>query len=81
MHKAEVTDYRQVSNGAIAIHGRCCRDPATDSIATIYLTGGETEAEIQALVQEHLGRIEARHAAVEKARELLEALKTKKEQK
>jgi hypothetical protein len=81
MHKAGVIDHRQISNGAIAVRGRCCGDPATDSTATIYLTGAETEAEIQALIQEHLGRIEARHAAVEKAREVLEALEAKKEQK
>ena len=61
MHVTEIVNQKQVSDGAVAVTVRCCKNPLTDSVITIYGIGTTTSPEkLLADVDKHHDKVAAK---------------------
>lgn len=76
VHKAKVVGAPIVlSDGAIAIVGRCCDDPLTDSTCTIYKLHELDTVQVQQQIEGHLGNMEMKHLAKDRAQNAIAAMR------
>lgn len=72
-HQVEVTQTKQLSDGAIAVCIRCCDMDMSDSWHTIY-TSGKTQEDIQSEVDARMADVAALHDATEMASSVAQSL-------
>jgi hypothetical protein len=70
-HVAKVIEKKQLSDGAIAIRLRCCGDPSTDSIATLYV---KADTDVAAWAAKEKTRVQDAHARMLAAHVALDSL-------
>ena len=70
-HTAKTIEFKQLSDGALAVRVRCCDDETTDSWHTVYDIGAMTEEQLDAWEASCLESKQAHHASVEKALKFL----------
>lgn len=72
-HTLEVTETKQLSDGAIAVCIRCCDNLMSDSWHTIY-TAGKTQADVQSEVDARMADVAALHDAMQTANSVADSL-------
>ncbi len=76
-HKTEVVNVKQLTDEAISIHIRCCDDPKSDSVLTVYGVANMTPEQMEAQVVAHHDRVAAKHQGMVSGKQHLEALVTR----
>lgn len=71
-HAAKQIHIKELSDGAIAVHMRCCGDESTDQWHTLYVKPETTEREISDFLAYAKTSCERMHAARCKARAIIE---------
>jgi hypothetical protein len=76
MHKTEIVEIKQASDECLAVRIRCCDDPLTDSVLTVY-RGDENR--LAADIEKHHDKVAAKHAGMQSGKHLLDTvvMKTK----
>lgn len=72
-HTLEITETKQLADGAIAVCIRCCDNQMSDSWHTIY-TAGKTQEDIQTLIDQRMADVAALHDATQTAASLANSL-------
>lgn len=75
-HTTRVVEIKQISDEAITVRVRCCANPKTDSVLTIYGVAGQTKEQIEAQIDKHHDRVAGKCAGMATARTHLESLAT-----
>ncbi len=77
-HQTEVVKTEHTHDDAIAVTVRCCGNPKTDAVLTIYNAHKLTAEQVAAKVDKHHDQVSARHAGVQEMLQHLSTLKTLK---
>ena len=66
-HTSKLVEVIHVADEALAVRVRCCDDPTTDSVHTIYGLHNLSEADIDVQITQHKARVETKHEAKQRA--------------
>jgi hypothetical protein len=70
-HTTEIVNTKQCSDESIAITIRCCDDPQTDSVLTVYGVSKLSEKQLAADVNKHHDRVALKHDGMQSGKHLL----------
>ena len=76
-HTTEIISTKQLSDEAVSVRVRCCGNPATDSVLTIYGVGKITEKQLTADINKHHDRVATKCHGMQSGRALLNAMVAK----
>jgi hypothetical protein len=80
-HKAEIIEIQDLSDGALAVRARCCDDPLTDSVHTVYNLHAKEDLEIEREMADHAMNVEQKHQALIRKKAVIEKFKQKQKDK
>jgi len=73
-HKTEIIRTQQLSDESLAVTIRCCGDPLTDNVWTIYNVGNLSEQTLAETIDKHHDRTAAKHAGMTSGKHLLDTV-------
>jgi hypothetical protein len=73
-HTTKIVRTQQMSDEALAITIRCCGNPKTDSVLTIYDVGKLSPSQLEADVDKHHDRVSQKCQAMNSGKALLVGL-------
>jgi hypothetical protein len=78
-HRTEIIRTKQLSDESLAVTIRCCGNPQTDCVLTLYNVGNTSEQKLEADIDRHHDRVAAKCAGMASGKHLLDTvvLKTK----
>jgi hypothetical protein len=75
-HEAKIVgDPVELADGAIAVTVRCCDDPSTDSVLTLYGLHELSTNDVIRHVRDHQANVEIKHVAKQRGRLAIDAIK------
>jgi len=76
-HQAKIVgEPTELSDGAISVRVRCCDDPDTDSVITIYGLHELSTDDVIRHVRDHQANVEIKHVAKQRGKAAITALKS-----
>ena len=76
-HKTEIISMQQVSDEAIAVKIRCCNNPLSDCVHTIYGVAKMSALQLEQVIDAHHNRVAAKHAGMASGKHLLDTVISK----
>jgi hypothetical protein len=76
-HTTEIISTKQLSDEAVSVRVRCCGNPATDSVLTIYGIQKLSADQLTADINKHHDRVATKCQGMQSGRQLLNAMVAK----
>lgn len=76
-HVTEIISTQQVSDEAIAVKIRCCDNPLTDSVHTLYGVAKMSALQLEQIIDAHHNRVALKHQGMASGKHLLDTVISK----